>query len=230
MRVLILSTSAGSGHVAAARALEQVFQQTPGITQVVSKDALEFTNDTFRALYSDLFLELVKNNPLLVGWWYDESDTPGRTDEVRLLIDRLNTEPLEQIHSGVPAADYRLYPLYAGWSRRPSVAPGADQHPPVHRHDRLRLPFDVAEPDFPSLLCCAARDTGAPAGARTARRTDYRLGHPGQSGIGRTGRSGKAVLERYQLRDDLPILLLSAGAIGGGPITRHYRSVDVAAP
>ena len=70
-RILILSTSAGAGHVAAAKALEQVFARSADVEEVIHKDALEFTNQTFRDFYSELYLTLVKRSPHFVGWWYD---------------------------------------------------------------------------------------------------------------------------------------------------------------
>src|SRR5436190_15134240 len=93
-RVLILATSAGSGHITAARALEKVFRQSPQVAELVNKDALEFTNQAFRDFYSEFFQALVKRNPHFLGWWYDESDEPWRTDQVRGLMDRLNMQPL----------------------------------------------------------------------------------------------------------------------------------------
>lgn len=64
-RVLILSTSAGSGHKAAANALEKVFCRYAEVEQVVNKDALELTNEAHRSLYSKVFLELVQKVPAL---------------------------------------------------------------------------------------------------------------------------------------------------------------------
>ncbi len=93
-RVLILSTSAGSGHKVAASALEKVFCRYAEVEQVVNKDALELTNEAHRSLYSKVFLELVQKYPRFLGWWYDESDEPWKTDDMRLMLDRLNAEPL----------------------------------------------------------------------------------------------------------------------------------------
>ncbi len=93
-RVLILSTSAGSGHKTAAAALEKLFCQSPHVAEVVNKDALELTNEAHRNLYSKVFLDLVKKYPWFLGWWYDESDEPWKTDDMRRMLDRLSADPL----------------------------------------------------------------------------------------------------------------------------------------
>src|SRR6476646_9199069 len=93
-RVLVLSASAGSGHLVAAQALERVFTQSEDVEAVIQKDALEFTNQAFRDFYSELYLTLVKRSPHFVGWWYDESDEPWRTDQVRSMMDRISLQPL----------------------------------------------------------------------------------------------------------------------------------------
>ena len=98
-KVLILSASAGTGHVRAAAALETVCRNTPGIGEVVNVDALSFTNKLFRDFYSKLYLALAQDAPTLLGWWYDTSDEPWKTDKMRLLLDRLNTRPLVRLIS-----------------------------------------------------------------------------------------------------------------------------------
>ena len=93
-RVLILSASAGSGHVRAAEALEKVFGSDPRVGEVLHIDALRYTNKLFRDFYSKLYARLVQTAPEFLGWWYDTSDEPWRTDAARLMFDRLNTGPL----------------------------------------------------------------------------------------------------------------------------------------
>ena len=93
-RVLIMSASAGTGHVRAAQALEKVFAAHPEVARVEHRDALTYTNKLFRDLYSKLYTQLVKNAPDFLGWWYKTSDEPWRTDRMRHVLDRLNTGPL----------------------------------------------------------------------------------------------------------------------------------------
>ena len=93
-RVLIMSTSAGAGHVKAAAALEKSFALDARVEEVINNDALRYTNRIFRDFYSKLYGSLVKSAPNFLGWWYKTSDEPWRTDAMRHMIDRLNTRPL----------------------------------------------------------------------------------------------------------------------------------------
>src|SRR6266478_444325 len=89
-RVLIMSTSAGSGHVRAAEALTKAFEEHPKVGEVVHSDALHFTNKLFRDFYSKLYTRLVQTAPEFLGWWYKQSDEPWKTDGMRLMLNRSN--------------------------------------------------------------------------------------------------------------------------------------------
>jgi processive 1,2-diacylglycerol beta-glucosyltransferase len=93
-RVLIISTSAGTGHVRAAQALEKAFAREARVSQVIHEDALNFTNKLFRDFYSTLYLKLVRSAPNLLGWVYRASDEPWKGESVRTQLDRLNTRKL----------------------------------------------------------------------------------------------------------------------------------------
>ncbi len=93
-RVLIMSASAGTGHLRAAQALEAVFAAHPQVECVEHKDALTYTNKFFRDFYSKFYTQLVRTAPEFLGWWYKASDEPWRTDRMRHALDRLNTGPL----------------------------------------------------------------------------------------------------------------------------------------
>jgi processive 1,2-diacylglycerol beta-glucosyltransferase len=95
-KVLILSASAGTGHVRAAAALEKVFLQQPDVGEVRNVDALRFTNRLFRDFYSKLYIQLVQRAPTILGIVYNSTDEPWKTDRMRLMLDRLNTGPLER--------------------------------------------------------------------------------------------------------------------------------------
>src|SRR5471032_2649131 len=87
-KVLILSASAGTGHVRAAEALEKVFRQQPGVGEVRNIDALKFTNKLFRDFYSKLYIALVQRAPTVLGIVYNSTDEPWRTERMRLMLDR----------------------------------------------------------------------------------------------------------------------------------------------
>jgi processive 1,2-diacylglycerol beta-glucosyltransferase len=215
-RVLILSTSAGAGHKAAAGALQKVFERSPQVEQVVNQDALERTNPAYRAFYADLYLRLVKDNPVLLGWWYAQSDQVGRTDSMRLALDRLNAEPLlDFIYEYRPHLTVCTHFMPAGIVAQ-QVASGLLD---------TQLAIVTTDFDFHSMWLSTSfhryfvaldetrahlQAVGLPAGRVTVSGipVDPVFAEP----VDRDG-----VLAHYKLRPDLPIILASAGAVGGGP-------------
>jgi processive 1,2-diacylglycerol beta-glucosyltransferase len=93
-RVMILSASVGSGHVRAADALEKSFRERDDVAEVFSDDSLDHTNILHKQFYSSLYKRLSKLTPEFLGWWYETSDDPWRTDQVRLMIDLPQSLPL----------------------------------------------------------------------------------------------------------------------------------------
>ena len=93
-RVLIMSASGGTGHTRAGEALTKAFEQHPNVSEVLHNDALRFTSKLLQDLYSNLYPRLIQDAPDFLGWWYKRSDEPWKTDKVRLILDRMNTGPL----------------------------------------------------------------------------------------------------------------------------------------
>jgi len=96
-KVLILSASAGAGHVRAAQALEKAFLQSTAAREVLHVDALDYTNKVFRHLYSKAYLDMVNRMPEAMGWLYDHLDKPWKNERRRLAFDALNTRPLVKL-------------------------------------------------------------------------------------------------------------------------------------
>ena len=94
MRILILSASAGTGHVRCGDALAKEFGGDPRVERVAHEDALKFTNKLFRDFYSKLYMQLVRDAPSLLGWFYKSTDEPWKGETARVQLDRLNTRPL----------------------------------------------------------------------------------------------------------------------------------------
>ena len=94
-RVLILSASAGAGHLRAAQAIERAFTETGVAQSVQNIDTLDFTNPLFRRLYSQAYLEMVNRMPEVLGWLYDRLDKQGRDDRLQRAFEKLNTGPLQ---------------------------------------------------------------------------------------------------------------------------------------
>jgi processive 1,2-diacylglycerol beta-glucosyltransferase len=92
-RVLVLSASAGAGHLRAAEAIEKAIQLRGLATEVEHLDVLKYTNKVFRHLYSKAYIDLVNKAPEVLGWLYDYLDDPRKNDPVRAAFDRLNANP-----------------------------------------------------------------------------------------------------------------------------------------
>ena len=80
--MLILSASAGAGHVRAAEALEKDFRVHPAVMaaggEVQHWDILKYTNAVFRTIYSKMYLDLVNHAPWLLGMVYKRTDKPWK--------------------------------------------------------------------------------------------------------------------------------------------------------
>jgi len=96
-RILILSASAGAGHVRAAEAIERAIIQMRAAREVRHVDTLDYTNRVFRNLYSKAYLEMVNSAPDVLGWLYDYLDQPWKNERRRLALDRLNTRPFVKL-------------------------------------------------------------------------------------------------------------------------------------
>ena len=96
-RVLILSASAGAGHIRAADALQKAFTISGASREVRHIDVLNYTNKVFRHFYSKAYLDMVNRMPEVMGWLYDHLDKPWKNERRRLALDKLNTRPLVKL-------------------------------------------------------------------------------------------------------------------------------------
>lgn len=96
-KVLILSASAGAGHVRAAQAVEAAFRELGAAAEVRHVDTLDYTNKVFRHLYAKAYLDMVQSAPTALGWLYDRLDQPWQNERRRLALDRLNTRPFVKL-------------------------------------------------------------------------------------------------------------------------------------
>ncbi len=99
-RVLVLSVSAGAGHVRAAQAIVAHAHADFGLLDVRHVDMLTLVPGWFRKLYSDLYLKLASGLPEAWGWLYRKTDhEPGGSlpQRARRLIQRLCARRLFQL-------------------------------------------------------------------------------------------------------------------------------------
>lgn len=96
--ILILSASAGAGHVVAARAVESAFHALAPRVPVESHDVLAWASPLFRRIYSDGYMAIVRRAPALMGVLYERMDrragTPG--DRLRRWIQKIGCRGIER--------------------------------------------------------------------------------------------------------------------------------------
>jgi processive 1,2-diacylglycerol beta-glucosyltransferase len=96
-KLLILSVSAGNGHVRAAQALEATARALPDPPEVSHVDAMQFVASGFRKVYSDGYIRLVNHHPGIWSYVHQKTDeTPHDATSQRLRrgIERLSSGAL----------------------------------------------------------------------------------------------------------------------------------------
>lgn len=213
-RVMILAAGVGSGHNMAASAIEAGLAGLGGDDQVRRLDILETTNEVFNRLYDDAYFALVSEAPWLVGWGYDNADPPFKLAPIVKWLEQLNTIALvRDLRDYDPDLVVCTHFLPA---RLVSLMLARKQL-------RATLTVVGTDYDFEGLWLTSpfhhfflARDE--------SRQAVISMGVPADrvsvSGIPvRAGLADPvdrdAVLGRFGLRPDLPVVLISAGASGG---------------
>lgn len=223
-KILILSTSAGTGHLRAAAALEKACHEIPGIAEVAHVDALAFTNKLFRDFYSKLYIKLVQDAPTLLGWWYEKSDEPWKTDRMRLLLDRLNTRPLVRLLS-------KMQPDIIVCTH--FMPAEIISHLITKKVIQAKLSIVVTDYDFHAMWLSRAFHRYFVALEETKAYLTA-LGLPGDritvSGIPVDPDFGKnqdkpSLRRKLGLRQDSPVILVSAGALGVNPAEQVVKSL-----
>jgi processive 1,2-diacylglycerol beta-glucosyltransferase len=215
-RVLIISTSAGTGHVRSGQALEKAFAADERTGELRHEDALKYTNKLFRDFYSKLYYQLVRDAPSILGWVYRATDEPWKGEAVRLQLDRLNTHPLVKfIRDFDPQITVCTHFMPAGIishliekgdldTRHSIVVTDLDCHAMwlSRIFQRYFVAIDETRAHLEVLGLPGDRIsvTGIPIDPVFAEPVDK-----------------AAVLAAQGLRPDKPTLLLSAGALGVGP-------------
>jgi len=96
-KILLLSVSAGAGHVRAAEALRAFAAHHPAGIEAVHLDVMDFVSPAFRKLYTEFYIKLVNNQPALWSYLYQKTHTtrPSATSQkIRRAIERINSRPL----------------------------------------------------------------------------------------------------------------------------------------
>jgi processive 1,2-diacylglycerol beta-glucosyltransferase len=219
-RVLILSASAGAGHLRAAEAVEAACRRSHPDDHVLHVDALTLTPVPFRRLYADAYLDLVNRAPELMGFVYDRTNRVPRhkaLDVVRLAAERLNTRrfvafvrdfaPDVVVHTHFLPAEILAHEKKRGRLSVPHAVvvtdfdvhrfwccPGADRYFVARDDNRVHLAALGQPPDIVQV-------TGIPI-------------HPAFSAP-----FDRAALRlKHELPPEVPVVLVLAGGFGVGPI------------
>jgi processive 1,2-diacylglycerol beta-glucosyltransferase len=217
-KVLLLSASAGAGHVRAAQAIEKAFKQTGnGERDVQHFDVLNYTNKVFRHLYSRAYIDLVNNLPEVPGWVYDKLDKPWKNERRRLALDKLNTRPfvklLRQYQPDLIVCTHFLPAEIVSWlkakerltSRQVIVVTDFDVHAMwlVHHYERYFVAIDEARVYLEALGIPAQKITvsGIPIDPVFALK-----------------KNKQEMRAKHGLAPDRPTILLSAGGEGVGSV------------
>jgi processive 1,2-diacylglycerol beta-glucosyltransferase len=223
-RVLILSASAGAGHIRAAEALEKAIVRMGAARQVKHVDTLDFTNRVFRRLYSRAYVDLVNNAPDVLGWLYDYLDQPWKNERRRLALDRLNTRPFVKfLHEYQPEMMICTHFLPAeiiSWlkakkrlkSRQAIVVTDFDIHAMwlCHHYEQYFVPLDETRVHMENLGIPPEKITvsGIPIDPVFADAKDK-----------------FEMRKKHELNRDLTTILVSAGGFGVGAIEHVITSL-----
>lgn len=215
-RVLVLSASVGSGHKVAAEAIAQALAAYPDV-EVRNEDALRQTTRLYQMTAADAYFALVRENPWYVGWLYDYNDEPFRNERgMQLLWNMLNGQPLaDLIEKYNPDIIVCTHFMPAGVAAQLLL----------EERIQARLAIVTTDYDFQGMWLSrtfnryfVALEEGAAflaaLGVDPERITvsgipvDAALSAPFDAAT---------VRARYSLDPAIPTLLVSAGALGGGP-------------
>lgn len=215
-RILILSARVGSGHGTAAVALERAFRRIPDAT-VCHADAMDFSTYLHHITYSGLYFPMARVAPWLMEWGYQLHHRPFATEPVLQLWDRLNTLRLARF-----ICEYRPDTVVCTHFMPANLV--------GHLIERGRLSASLSivltDYDFHGIWLCRTFSRYCVA-LEEARAHCSALGLPEQrvivSGIPvdplfEQPVDRAAVLARYGLRPDVPVILVSAGTSGNSSI------------
>lgn len=222
-KVLILSVSAGTGHLRAAEALEKAALANPEVGEVLHIDSLRHTNKMFRRFYGKFYIDLVKSAPVLLGWFYDSQDEPWKTEKMRLMMDRLNTGPLvrkiKKFNPDITICTHFLpAEILSHLMKREKIETRlaitvTDYYVHAMWLSRLIHNYFVANEESKVQL----ENIGFPPECITVSGIPIDPVFAGS-------RDRAALRAKHGLRDDAPVLLVSAGALG---VSSAERIVDV---
>ncbi len=223
-KVLILSVSAGAGHLRAAEAIERAFLEMNAAQEVRHIDTLAYTNKVFRHLYSKAYIEMVNKMPEVLGWLYDHLDKPWKNERRRLAFDKLNTRPfvkmLKEYQPDIIVCTHFLPAEIISWlrakgrfdCRQAIVVTDFDVHAMwlCHHYEHYFVALDETRLHLKKL--------GIPADKITVSGIpiDPVFAHE---------KSQREMRDKHNLKQDVTTILLSAGGFGVGPMEHILKTL-----
>jgi processive 1,2-diacylglycerol beta-glucosyltransferase len=211
--VMILGAGAGGGHNRAGQALKKAFVADSRVRQAMFVDCLDYTNDAFKEIYSRYFIEAVKKAPTLWGWAYEKTDVPWRDANFREWWERINAQPLvRKIRKFAPSACVCTHFM-------PAIIVSK-----LMARDKLQTHLSVVVTDYyvhaawlTDLFCryFVPHEEGKVQLTRLGFPDDRVVvsGIPIDPVFARR-KDPAALLKKFDLREDIPRVLLSAGSVG----------------
>src|SRR5258708_16198875 len=230
MRVLIATVTAGAGHLQAANALEEAWRAMRPRDNVLKLDVLDFTSAFYRQAYVKGYPKLVEYAPELYGKLFEKSDDPKlyhKFADIRRLGARL---PAARFLTRVKKFKPDIV-LCSHFLPTEVIGGSADDET-----DSLNPLIVSVVTDFQAhamwmepcvdLYCVAAAETKQRLLEREVPEQKIAI-----TGIPVSQRFSKtidkaAVMRRYGLRDDLPVLLVLSGGFGMGPIEEIIAALN----
>jgi processive 1,2-diacylglycerol beta-glucosyltransferase len=223
-KVLVLSASAGAGHIRAAQALERAFAEMGAAREVRHVDTLEYTNKIFRRLYSKAYLDMVNKMPEVLGWLYDALDKPWKNERRRLAFDKLNTRPfvkmLREYRPDIIICTHFLPAEIVSWlkakeriiSRQAIVVTDFDVHAMwlCHHYEHYFVAMDETREHMQRL--------GIPADKLTVSGIPI-------DPVFAEAKEKEEMRRKHHLKPDRWTILVSAGGFGVGPIEHLMASL-----
>lgn len=222
-KVMVLSASAGAGHVTAANALEGALRESGIAHEVVNLDVLKKVSPFMRSMYSKQYINLVNRAPHLLGAIYDATDHAKKFDGRRMTFDVANALPMLRYLTNerpdvVVSTHFLASELAAFATRRrrlnaylATVITDFDAHA-FWLSDPVDHYFAAMEDTARQLQHLGVNSddisvTGIPISIKFA-------GAPSKS----------EARKQLGLREDLPVVLISAGGFGVGPVIETVES------
>ena len=233
MRLLILSASAGGGHVRAGEALAEAARSLDPSGRIEHRDVLELTGPLYRKAYAGSYLQMVDRAPELWGHLYKASDRPARSQRLRQklvrLFDRVEFAGLRQY-----LRDFAPDALIATHFLPCQVLA------PLRRRGRFAFPLGIAVTDFDvhafwvqptcDLFFVGSAELAARlAGKGIDRRRITVTGIPISPDFGKR-RNRAALRRKLGIAPGRPAVLVMGGGAGVGSLAEAVRAVLESGP